>query len=276
MCRRLIVSILLVPAASIAATTLSVTSPAWAAATSVSATVRQWVNVRNGPAITAASVGSLSRGQQVTVICQDVGNTVNGPGGSTNMWDRIGEGRFVSHSYLIASETPPRCDAVPAPKAGLTAEQTAFMNTVGGPAMRSYSENRVPASVTIAQAILESGWGRSDLARIAQNYFGARCNAGWPGPIAIGCQDFPDHDCDASGCHAVMSAFRVFASVLDSLRDHGRTLSTTERYAPAFAYSTDPNRFAAAIHKAGYATDPGYTEKLTAIMAKYDLYRYDR
>ena len=64
--------------------------------------------------------------------------------------------------------------------------------------------------------------------------------------------------------------------MLDSLRDHALTLSSMKRYAPAFAYSTAPNQFAAEVHKAGYATDPNYTTLLTNIMVKFDLYRYDR
>ena len=68
----------------------------------------------------------------------------------------------------------------------------------------------------------------------------------------------------------------MYASVLESLRDHALTLSSRSRYAPAFAYSDAPNQFAAEVHKAGYATDPNYTTLLTGIMAKYDLYRYDR
>ena len=67
----------------------------------------------------------------------------------------------------------------------------------------------------------------------------------------------------------------MYASTLDSLRDHSLTLSSMKRYANAFQYSTNPNQFAAEVHKAGYATDPNYTSLLTGIMQKYDLYRYD-
>jgi flagellum-specific peptidoglycan hydrolase FlgJ len=275
-------------------------------------TTRQWVNVRNAPASTAASVGSLSGGQAVTIFCQAVGPTVTGPAGATNLWDRIGDGRFVSHSYIAAAAgTPARCDApapstpapapstpapapstppsapalAPAPSTrpapmpalppGLNAEQSAFLTTVAGPARQNFVENRVPASVTIAQAILESGWGRGDIPRTAHNYFGAKCNNGNKGTIAVGCRDFPTRECDASGCHAAVGSFRAYTGVLDSIRDHARILSTNARYATAFAYSHDANRFAAEIHKAGYATDPKYTELLTGIMKKFDLYRYD-
>src|SRR5687768_15597635 len=92
---------------------LAVALPAQAAS-SVTGTARQWVNVRGGPASTAPSVGSLSGGQVVTVACQEVGAKVNGPGGATDLWDRVGVGRYVSHSYITGlTGTPPRCDQLP-------------------------------------------------------------------------------------------------------------------------------------------------------------------
>jgi mannosyl-glycoprotein endo-beta-N-acetylglucosaminidase len=273
--RNLLVSGLLLVAASVGVGLAMAGSPAAAAGSGVTGTARQWVNVRSTPASTAASVGSLSGGQQVTVICQVTGSSVTGPGGASNLWDRLGEGRYVSHAYLTTPTTPVRCDAVPAPKPGLTAAQTAFLTTVAGPAMQAQTETRVPASVTIAQAILESGWGRGDIPRTAHNYFGAKCHNGNKGTIAVGCRDFPTRECNATGCYAATGSFRVYSSVLDSIRDHARILSTSTRYATAFSYSNDADRFAAEIHKAGYATDPKYTELLTGIMKKYDLYRYD-
>jgi len=253
----------------------------------VTASARQWVNVRSGPSTASPSVGNLSGGQAVTILCQETGATVNGPGGSTALWDRIGEGRYVSHSYLTnVAGTPNGCNSrvteglvdppVPAPIAGLTAEQTAFITMVAGPARHSFREYKVPASVTIAQAILESGWGRGDIPRTVNNHFGMKCPGGVPTGLAMACREFPTKECNASGCWATTGNFKVYATVLQSLRDHALTLSSMKRYAPAFAYSDAPNQFAAEVHKAGYATDPNYTTLLTGIMAKYDLYRYDR
>jgi len=253
----------------------------------VGASARQWVNVRSGPSTTSPSVGNLSGGQQVTILCQEVGANVNGPGGATTLWDRIGEGRYVSHSYLTnVTGTPNRCNSrvteglvdppVPAPIAGLTAEQTAFITMVAGPARHSFREYKVPASVTMAQAILESGWGRGDIPRTVNNYFGMKCPGGQPTGLAMACREFPTRECGTGGCFPTTGSFKVYASVLESLRDHALTLSSRSRYAPAFAYSDAPNQFAAEVHKAGYATDPNYTTLLTGIMAKYDLYRYDR
>jgi flagellar protein FlgJ len=165
---------------------------------------------------------------------------------------------------------------VPAPKAGLTAEQTAFITLIARPAMHNFREYKVPASVIMAQAILESGWGRGDLPKTANNYFGMKCPLGRVSGVAIGCRSFPTKECDAAGCHPAVESFKVYTSVLDSLRDHSLTLSSMKRYATAFTYAANPNQFAAEVHRAGYATDPNYTSLLTGIMGKYDLYRYDR
>jgi uncharacterized protein YraI len=281
---RRIVRVLLTVAAPIGM--LAAAVPAQAAGP-VAGTVRQWVNVRSAPATTAPSVGSLTGGQAVTIQCQEVGAKVTGPGGATDLWDRIGDGRYVSHSYLTnVAGTPNRCNTrtestpldppVPAPMAGLTAEQKSFLNLIAGPARRSFREYKVPASVTMAQAILESGWGRGDIPRTANNYFGMKCPNGVATGTAKGCRSFPTRECGPSGCYPATGSFKVYGSVLDSLRDHALTLSSSKRYAPAFAHTAAPNRFAAEVHKAGYATDPNYTTLLTGVMVKFDLYRYDR
>ncbi|GIJ46915.1 hypothetical protein Val02_38010 [Virgisporangium aliadipatigenens] len=277
------------PAPTVRLTATATPTPtvtATSAPAATNATARAWVNVRSAPSGTAAAVGSLSTNQPVTVTCQTAGTKVNGPGGVSTDWDKIGEGRWVAHSYLNVAAGPlPKCDAsgkviekpVPAPKAGLTAEQTAFLNTIAGPAMKNFTESKVPASVTIAQAILESGWGKGEIPRTAHNFYGAKCSPGnVPGPVAVGCRTFPTRECNATKCWDAVGSFKVFASVLDSTRDHARILTTNKRYAAAFAYSADPSRFAAEVHKAGYASDPNYTTQLVQIMVKFDLYRYDK
>ena len=76
-------------------------------------------------------------------------------------------------------------------------------------------------------------------------------------------------------CGQITDTFRVYNSPTDSFRDHGRQLATLPRYAAAFAYKTNPNQFAAEVHKGGYATDPNYTTKLVNLMTQYNLYQYD-
>jgi flagellar protein FlgJ len=157
----------------------------------------------------------------------------------------------------------------------LTARQSAFLTEVVGPARTSQRRYGVPASVVIAQAILETGWGDSTLSRTASNYFGMACAGGRPGPIAIGCQTGPDRACDQQGCRKVTAEFRVYRSAADSFRDHGRLYATKPRYARAYANRRNANRFVVEMHRAGYATDPQYGQMLTRIMVKYNLYRYN-
>ncbi|WP_328990957.1 sporangiospore maturation cell wall hydrolase GsmA [Kribbella sp. NBC_01245] len=150
-----------------------------------------------------------------------------------------------------------------------------FINAAGPPAQASRAEFGVPASVTVAQAILESGWGQSALAVEDKNYFGIKCGSSGPGPIAIGCVTRPTTECTPT-CHTVYASFRRYASMLDSFRDHGAFLRNNPRYANAFNYTNNPNQFVEEIRKAGYATDPAYTSKVVNLMTTYNLYRFDR
>jgi flagellum-specific peptidoglycan hydrolase FlgJ len=154
--------------------------------------------------------------------------------------------------------------------------RAAFLAMAVGPARATRDEYRVPASVTLAQAILESGWGRSRLSTTDRNYFGKKCVRGDPGPIAVGCHAYATRECTPGACVPVTAAFRVYRGATDSFRDHGWQLASLPRYANAFRYTQEPDRFAAEVHRGGYATDPEYTTKLLGIMATYDLYRFDR
>ncbi|MFF5224970.1 sporangiospore maturation cell wall hydrolase GsmA [Dactylosporangium sp. NPDC000521] len=162
--------------------------------------------------------------------------------------------------------------SLPEPNGTMTTAEFIAASVPG--AQQSRLEDGVPVSVTIAQAILESGWGKSALSTVDKNFFGMKCNR--QGKYATGCRSHSTSECTAAGaCFGTTASFRVYASAADSFRDHGYTLATLPRYSVAFQYRDDPNRFVAEMHKAGYATDPEYTVKLTGIMAKYDLYRYD-
>jgi uncharacterized protein YraI len=91
------------------------------------ATALRWVNVRGGPDVRAAAVDSLDPGQSTTVVCWVTGSTVQGPGGTTDRWDRIGEGRYVSHAYLDGpADTAPCGEALgPPPSGGTTRNRIA-------------------------------------------------------------------------------------------------------------------------------------------------------
>ena len=81
---------------------------------------------------------------------------------------------------------------------------------------------------------------------------------------------------DANGpCYSTSASFRVYLTSAASFVDHAVQLSTLSRYAGAFAYSQDPDRFAVEVHRAGYATSPTYAENLIGLMRQYNLYRFD-
>lgn len=148
-----------------------------------------------------------------------------------------------------------------------------FVNTVGEAARRSMAKTGVPASVTVAQAILESDWGRSRLARQANNLFGIKALNG-PGPA--GSQTFPTWEYLDGEDVVVNQPFRAYFTLEESVDDHGNFFVRNRRYAPAFAVANDARAFARAIHEAGYATDPSYSAKLIRLMDRYDLYRFDK
>ncbi len=173
---------------------------------------------------------------------------------------------FVSGSYVTT------------PGGGATFSSGAatdpFIEAIAGMAQRSQATHRVPASVTIAQAILESGWGHSTLATYAQNYFGIKCKA-TASPYQLGCMEKASLEYyDPANPVSVVSPFRTYASVENSFIDHGHFLATNSRYAPAFS-TTTADDFIRVVAAAGYATDPAYATTVISIMQRYNLYRFD-
>ena len=151
-----------------------------------------------------------------------------------------------------------------------------FIRRAAPGAQRGFREFGVPASVTIAQAILESGWGKSHIGS-ANNYFGIKAQGPTSfGPIAIGTVTVPTREVINGRSITVNGRFRKYRSMDDSMRDHGRFLRDNSRYKAAFTHSRDPNAFAQAIHRAGYATDPKYSSLLIGLMKQWDLYQFDR
>ncbi|MDT4988677.1 MAG: hypothetical protein QOI74_2771 [Micromonosporaceae bacterium] len=232
------------------------------------------LNVRSSPSAQGSVAGTVANGGRITVTCAAPGSYVNGTVRSTSQWDRLTNGNYVSHAYVVLSASPPTCAGVVAGPVG-TQTNAQFIAASVAPAQRGYREFKVPASVTIAQAILESGWGRSTLTANDRNYFGIKCFDSSPGPIADGCHTYSTTEC-ARTCYATEASFRTYGSILNSFRDHGRFLTTNSRYRPAFAYTTDADSFLYQIWKAGYATSPTYVANVSNLMRQYDLYRYDR
>jgi len=155
----------------------------------------------------------------------------------------------------------------PAPAQDATAQQ-AFISQVAPGAIAAQRRYGVPASVTIAQAIDESGWGQSILASRDDNLFGIKGT----GPAGSDAQ--PTQEYENSQWVTGTAPFRVYHSVAESIEDHGRLLATSGYYTQAMADRHDPDAFAAALTGV-YATDPDYGSKLVSLMQEYDLYRYD-
>jgi flagellum-specific peptidoglycan hydrolase FlgJ len=150
--------------------------------------------------------------------------------------------------------------------------QEQFIASIGEAAVQSADATGVPASVTIAQAILETYWGSSRLAREANNYFGikAQARSGSAGSVWFDVWEV------IGGRNVMQSqAFRAYTTIAESFVDHGLFFVDNGRYAAAMAMKNDPRQFARAINRAGYATDPAYASKLIGLMDRYDLYRYD-
>jgi len=126
--------------------------------------------------------------------------------------------------------------------------------------MKKYN---IPASITLAQALLESGAGQSELARKSNNHFGIKCHD-WAGRKVYHDDDMRD-DC-----------FRVYKSVKDSYEDHSIFLSSHQRYAGLFRLKpTDYVGWARGLKAAGYATSPTYADRLINIIESYNLDRLD-
>jgi flagellar protein FlgJ len=234
------------------------------------------VNIRRGPSTSAAAVRSVTNGAQVQGVCGVVGSQVSGTVRTTTQWNRLSDGTYISHAYVV-TPTLRLCPGTPvAPVTTPSITPAQFVAAAVPGAQRGWREFGVPASVTIAQAILESGWGRSSLSATDRNYFGIKCQGTRFGKLANGCHVYNTTECTKAGkCFATSDSFRTYASMAHSFRDHGNFLRVNSRYKPAFAYSKDANKFIWQVWKAGYATDPNYYTKITTLMASYRLYQYD-
>ncbi len=155
--------------------------------------------------------------------------------------------------------------AVPVPE---TAAQQAFISEVAPGAVAAQRAYGVPAAVTIAQAIDESGWGQSSLATQDHNLFGIK-GTGPAGSVVLPTEEYEDGTWVATS-----ASFRVYYSVAESIADHTRLLATGESYQQAMADRHSPDAFADDLSGV-YATDPNYGTNLISIMRLYNLYRYD-
>lgn len=132
-------------------------------------------------------------------------------------------------------------------------------------AVRAMIDFRIPASITMAQACLESSDGNSELTRQSNNHFGIKCKSNWTGPSVR------HNDDEANEC------FRKYRTAEESFRDHSNFITGSTRYGFLFNYDIrDYKRWAHGLRQAGYATDPSYPAKLIRIIEEFRLYELDQ
>ena len=165
---------------------------------------------------------------------------------------------FVLLSSCSAIKLPPSNDSNIENKINL------YIKKFAPAAVKNMRFYRIPASITLAQGVLESGYGEGTLAKKANNHFGIKCHDGWEGKSIR-------HDDDAKD-----ECFRSYKNPLRSYRDHSLFLVDRDRYRFLFKLkSKDYKGWAKGLKAAGYATDPKYAEKLISLIERFNLTRFD-
>lgn len=164
---------------------------------------------------------------------------------------------------------------LPVARPAAALDSATFISKTSAWAQEEERQYGVPASVALAQAILESGWGESSLTKNARNWFGIKCSS-TVSPYQNGCYGVSTTEYDSSGnAYTTTAQFRKYDTDQNSFIDHGYFLSRLTRYAKAFNYTNNPDRFIMEVHLGGYATDPQYANKVINLMVKYNLYQYN-
>lgn len=146
----------------------------------------------------------------------------------------------------------------------LSKHKLAYIRKYAPIAVDEMHKSKIPASITLAQGILESGSGRSELASKSNNHFGIKCHTQWQGERVY-------HDDDEEG-----ECFRKYQFVESSYKDHSEFLTKRKRYSFLFNYNLkDYKKWAKGLKKAGYATDKKYPNKLIKIIETYNLHEFD-
>lgn len=149
-------------------------------------------------------------------------------------------------------------------KTRITISTLEYIDMYKEAAMEEMRVFKIPASITLAQGIIESSSGNSELTRNSNNHFGIKCHKGWEGGQIY-------HDDDEKG-----ECFRVYKDPATSFKDHSLFLTGRQRYAKLFKLKTgDYVGWAKGLSEAGYATDRRYPAKLIALIEKYGLHKYD-
>jgi len=142
--------------------------------------------------------------------------------------------------------------------------QENYINNYKEMAIKEMLRSGVPASITLAQGMIESGYGNSTLAKKANNHFGIKCHSNWKGGTVY-------HDDDRKG-----ECFRKYKSVYESYQDHSDFLMSGSRYSFLFELEmTDYKAWARGLQKAGYATSNTYAQKLIKLIDEAELHKFD-
>lgn len=150
--------------------------------------------------------------------------------------------------------------------------EKAFIEAMAPVAQESYKEHGVLPSITLAQGIIESAWGKSGLTVQGNNLFVIKADISWTGPvIEMNTQEF------VNGQYiTVVARWRVYDRWEDSILDHGKFLKENIRYEQAGVFNAkNYKEQAEALLRAGYATDPNYSNKLCSMIESYSLDQYD-
>ncbi len=146
-----------------------------------------------------------------------------------------------------------------------------FIDSIAAAASASMRQSKIPASFTIAEGALESGWGSSVLYEKAKNIFGVKVYPGWKGEILT----LPTREYINERWEMVEAKWCIYHTYLECILDHARFILTEPRYSGCFAHPYSGAEFAIEIQRAGYATDPDYAEKIGSIIRQHGLIKYD-
>ena len=151
-------------------------------------------------------------------------------------------------------------------------KQIKFISKVLPGALKAQEEYGVLASVTLSQAILESGWGQSELASKYNNFFGIKATTDWKGKVI----NYDSNEYLDSGVTKMRSAFRVYTNLEDSILDHAKFLMRPRYVQAGLLNANDYEGQIDSIIRGGYCTSPDYKEQLVRIIKTYKLYEYDK
>ena len=212
---------------------------------------------------------AVKNGQAVSegTVLGTTGTTGRSTGIHLHLGLRPSEGGAYEDPHAYAYKPTPSKPATNA-KATMTMAQKSFIDRIGKAAQAGGSD--ILPSLTIAQAILESGWGKSGLTQKANALFGIKAGSAWKGP-RVNSKTFEYYDGKRAD---IVDAFRAYGSWEESIEDHRKLLRGAERY-KAVIGERDYKKACRAVHAAGYATAPDYADKLIKIIEQYGLTSWD-